>query len=251
MKRIISLVLLVALCLMMTSAALAEPFSLHCGMTFEMSKEEIIQKIQKAGYKPEEVNYEKEISYTSSKTYIRYEANIGNRHAIVTVHFIENSYTGEVIPSVVHYSFNPYAGEKEIDKLGYQTMEAALQGKYGAPDYRENTGRMFPYTNSALGSSGYHTGMLSVDSATCTIGESTRKGYRYIMSCPNYSQWIVSDGASGYVGISHTFSNITKTDLLKKYVESSEYFEHVSYSHMNKGSYEYLLNKQKKSFDGI
>lgn len=250
MKRITCLGLIVVLCLAMVSAALAEPFSLHCGMRFDMSKDEIIRAIKKGGYSPKEVEYKKGV-YSSSKTYVEYEAKIANRKATVSVHFIDNTYTGEVVPSVVHYTFNPYAEEKEIDEQGYQTMEAALQDKYGTPQYRSDTGRMFPYTNMAISCRGYHAGMLKVDSATCAIGEATRDGSLFITSCPNYSQWIVKDGAGGYVGISHTFSNITETDYWKEYVKSSEYFEHVSYSYMSQGSYDYLMKQQKKSFDGI
>ena len=250
MKKIISLVLFVSLFLMATSVALAEPFTLHCGITFEMTKDEIIQAIKDGGYEPEEKQYADGyaglVPHSSSKTYIEYSARIGNRKATITIHFIENT-----TPTVIHYTFNPYAEENEIDELGYQSMEAALQDKYGAPEYKENTGRMFPYGNSALSTGGYHAGMMSVDSATCTIGESRRNGSLYISSCPNYSQWVVSDGDTGYVGISHTFSNITQTDMMKEYVKSSYYFEHVSYSHMSKGSYDYLMNKQQKSYDGI
>lgn len=141
MKRIISLVLMIAM-LLSVSAFAEEEFTLHSGTKFGMSVDEVVKLEQEAGFDVIE-------STLGTSGYLQVKGEIaGHEDAYALYYFDDND--GPMHRMTYRFDDNDY-----------QAMENTLEKKYGATEYSSLTGMSLPiFTVNGHEYSNFDTGIL-------------------------------------------------------------------------------------------
>jgi len=182
MKKIISLVLMIAMLFSLSAFAVEEEFTLHNGTKFNMSPEEVIQLEEQAGFDASELD---------STGHISLSGKIAGQEGTNASYWFQDDKLVQMT-----YTF--------VDDSSFQAISNALIQKYGVSEYSSDTRVDIP-TFEIYG---------RTYSDNHDIGVYFENQYARLsrVSC-SYSQYIIQISDNEYVYIDHTASKVLRENL--------------------------------------
>lgn len=188
MKKIISLILMLAM--LINVSAFAEEFSLHNGIKFGMTKDEVIKTELEAGFGLAEGRYG--------------EGIIAGYNGAVRCEYYG---IGSTLDKVCYFYYTTNA-------QSYTALGNALAGKYGAPAHTSNSGTYYAVENEMqingiIGIADKYTRLPMTGQSIHDVGTIYERpgnfcDNAFVFKCPQYEQWLVPQEDGSAVLIDHS-----------------------------------------------
>lgn len=230
MKKIV-LPILMIMVLTLTSFAFADDFSIHSGVKFGMTIDEVTSAESAAGFTPESSEIPEFFSYHCNKSHdasgIVVSGQIaGVRGAAIYYHFTKEEKTLDAAVYLLAFSDSP--------SDTYSTIRSSLITKYGEP---ENS--MSEIWHSALKPDVYSYPDNAYEQFNAKVSGACEINYKYNDS------WLIPQDDGSYVLI----TGIDVVQSIKTFSTNYSYMTFVGYQHYSKAEVESLLELVQNEID--